>query len=212
MGGRRGKGGGRVKGGWVEGVKGWFLGMREGWRDVPLWLMQVETRWSNGVPGRKAGRNGVAGNLNVGQLPRMGHSTTDFRGVGFTAKDWKVEVWLHLLAREVDQMPNPPAWLSAARDFWRIQVTPSINGCIDVGLDELLTDEERVATMRDVAQHVFSWLVRLGERVPRDFLNDLYRSPPPGEWPQDVETELFLQFGRALLKLLDGKMTTHELA
>jgi hypothetical protein len=142
----------------------------------------------------------------------MGHSTTDFRGVGFTAKDWKVAVWLHLLVREVDRMPSPPAWLSEARDFWRKQVTPSINGCIDAGLDKFLTDKERIAVVRDIAQHVFSSLHSSGERVPRDFLNDLYQSPPPGEWPQDVESELFLQFGRTLLKLLDGKMETHEQA
>jgi len=140
----------------------------------------------------------------------MGHSTTVFREVGFTAKDWKLEVWLHLLAREVDQMPNPPAWLSTARDFWREQATLSINGCIDAGLDEFLTDEERVAIVRNIAQHVFNSLLRFGERVPRDFLNDLCHPPPSSKWPQDVETELFLRYGRALLKLLDGKMRSHE--
>jgi hypothetical protein len=89
-------------------------------------------------------------------------------------------------------------------------VTPSINGCIDAGLDKFLTDEERVAIVRDIAQHVFSSVLCFGERVPRDFLNDLYESPSRGEWPQDVETELSLRYGRVLLKLLDGKMTTHE--
>jgi hypothetical protein len=140
----------------------------------------------------------------------MGHSAIHFRGFGFTAKDWKVEVWLHLLAREIDQLPNPPAWLNCARDYWREQITLGMNGCIDAGLDKFLINEERVATVRNLAQHVFSSLFRFQERVPRDFLNDLHRSPAPGEWPQDVETELLLPFGRALMKLLDGKMTTHE--
>jgi hypothetical protein len=66
----------------------------------------------------------------------MGHSTTVFRDVGFTAKDWKLQVWLHLLAREVDQMVSPPDWLSTARNYWREQATLSINGCIGTGLDE----------------------------------------------------------------------------
>jgi hypothetical protein len=57
---------------------------------------------------------------------------------------------------------------------------------------------------------VFSFLHRLGERVPRDFLNDLCKPQPDELWLQDVETELFLKYGRALLKLLDGKMTGHE--
>jgi hypothetical protein len=140
----------------------------------------------------------------------MGHSTILFRGNGFTAKDWKTQVWLQLLAREVDQMPQPPAWLSTARDFWREQATLAINGCIGADLDRFMTDNERVAIVRDIAQHVFNALLHFGERVPRDFLNDLGEFPPGGGYTQDVETELFLAYGRALLKLLDGKMRGHE--
>lgn len=145
-------------------------------------------------------------------LAQMGHSTTVFRGVGFTAKDWKLEVWLHLLACEVDKMPDPPAWLIAIRDYWRVQATLSVNGCIGTGLDEFLTDDGRVAVVRTIAQRVFASLLRFGESVPRDFLNNLCRHPAFSQWTQDVETELFLMYGRALLKLLDGKMTTHEYA
>ncbi len=140
----------------------------------------------------------------------MGHSTTVFRGVGFTAKDWKLEVWLHLLAREVDKLANPPTWLTAIRDFWREQATLSVNGCIDAGLDEFLTAPERITVVRNLAQQVLSSLIHFGKHVPGNFLNELCQPPPSSPWPQDVETELFLQYGRALLKLLDGKMTTHE--
>lgn len=140
----------------------------------------------------------------------MGHSTTVFRGVGFTAKDWKVEVWLHLLAQEVDQFPNPPAWLISARDLWREQATLSVNGCINACLDEILIDEERVVVVRNIAQRAFSSMLQFGECVPSAFLNNLCQSSPSECWPRDVETELFLRFGRALLKLLYGKMKGHE--
>lgn len=142
----------------------------------------------------------------------MGHSITDFRGDAFIAKDWKLEVWLHLLAREVDKMPKPPGWLLEARAYWHEQATLSINGCIDAGLTEFLTDDVRVGTARNLAQRVYSFLLRFGERVPHDFLNELCQPPHGSEWTQDVETELFLRYGRALLKLLGGKMKTFEVA
>ncbi len=142
----------------------------------------------------------------------MGHSTIVFHGVGFTTKDWKLEVWLHLLAREVDQMPNPTPWLITARDFWREQAKLSINGCLDAGLDDFLTDEERVKIVRSLAQRAFNSLHGFGERVPRDFLNNLCQPQPSDQWPQDVEAELFMRTGRALMKLLDRKMTGHEQA
>lgn len=141
----------------------------------------------------------------------MGHSTTVFRGVGFTAKDWRMEVWLRLLAREVDRMQSPPSWLSAARDYWLNQAELSINGCLDAGLDEFLTDKERIAMVHSLVQRAFDILHRFGERVPSEFLNELCQPKPSDVWPKDVEAELFLRYGRALLKLLDGKMTVDEL-
>ena len=142
----------------------------------------------------------------------MGHSITDFRGAGFTARDWKVEVWLQLLAREVDQLSTPPAWLAAARDHWREQATLRINGCIRPELDVYLTDDQRVAVVHNLAQRVYDSLLQFGERVPRDFLNGLCRLPQREQYSQDMQTEVFLVYGRALLKLLNGKMKGHEFA
>src|SRR4051794_19010397 len=106
----------------------------------------------------------------------MGYSITDFRGVGFTAKDWKLQVWLHLLAREADRIPNPPDWLCAARDHWREQATLTVNDCIDTGLDKFLTDKERVVVMQNLAQRVYSSLVQFGEYIHCDYLNHLCQS------------------------------------
>jgi hypothetical protein len=142
----------------------------------------------------------------------MGHSSFDFRGAGFISKDWKVTVWLHLLVREADRMPAPPPWLVEARDHWQEQATLAINGCIDPSLDTFLTSDERVAVVCEMTQRALSALVQFGDRVPCDFLNGLCQVPPSRQWPQDVETELFLRPGRALLKLLHGKMTSHEFA
>ena len=144
----------------------------------------------------------------------MGHSTTVFREMGFTAKDWKLEVWLHFLVREIDQMPRPPDWLCKARDYWSEQATLAINGCIGTELDRFLIDDERVAVVRKLVQHVYDSLHRFGEQVPRDFLNALCQLPQEGRgsFPHDIQTELLLSYGRALLKLLSGKMKSPEYA
>jgi hypothetical protein len=135
----------------------------------------------------------------------VGHSFTDFHGVGFTAKDWKVQVWLHLLVCEIDRLPQPPQWLCSAREYWREQAILAINGCVDPRLDFYLTDDERVALLRQIAQHVYSDLRAFGESVPRDFLNTLCELSGQSQYREDVRTDLFLDYGRALLKLLDGK-------
>src|SRR5947208_1239567 len=139
----------------------------------------------------------------------MGHSTTHFRGASFTTKDWKLAVWLHLLARQIDEMLHSPDWLKTARDHWREQATLSINGCISPSLDTFLTDEERIETFTKLVQRNYSALLLFGDKVPRDFLNSLCQLPPQLQFPEDIPTELLLACGRALLKLLGGKMKGH---
>ena len=109
-------------------------------------------------------------------------------------------------------MPQSPGWLAAARNYWHEQAVLAVNGCIDPNLDALLTDDDRLALLRRLAQRIYSKLLQFGERMPRDFLNGLCDLPTESQYSQDVETEAFLKCGRALLKLLDGKMTAHEVA
>lgn len=142
----------------------------------------------------------------------MGHSYTSCRGNGFDAKDYKLEVWLRLLIIEVGRLPEPPLWLVEARDFWRHQSEIAINGAIGLGLDEFLVDDERVAILRRLVQRAFSFLFEFGDYVPAKFLNKLCEFEGYMEFRKDLETELFLRYGRALLKLLAGKMNSYECA
>ena len=50
----------------------------------------------------------------------------------------------------------------------------------------------------------------MGNPVPKDFLNELCGYVPPSHYPNDVETEHFLKFGRAFIKLLAGEMRNNE--
>ena len=142
----------------------------------------------------------------------MGTTSTSFRGVTLLARDWKVQVWLHLLVREVDRLDDRPEWLLEARKYWSETATIAINGLVCPRLDYFLIDEADVALMRRLVQRVISTLRQFGEFVPRDFLNDLCQLPAHSQFTKDIATEEFLAYGRALRKLLDGKMRTQECA
>jgi len=123
-----------------------------------------------------------------------------------------VQVWLHLLVREVDQLREQPEWLPEAREYWSEQATIAINGLICPRLDYFLIDEADVDLMRKLVQRVIGRLREFGDIVPRDFLNDLCQLPAHSQFTKDIATEEFLAYGRALRKLLDGKMQSQECA
>ena len=142
----------------------------------------------------------------------MGHSITDFHGAAFTAKDWKVQVWLHLLVRAIDRLPEKPDWLCSAREYWYEQATIAVNGLVCPNLDRFLHDDSSVAVLRKLVEQGFSEFRQFGEKVPCAYLNEICQLTAHNQYVQDIPTESFLAYGRALQKLLDGKMKTHEYA
>ena len=71
----------------------------------------------------------------------MATSFVKFGSNGFWAQDSDLEIWLHLLVREIHICENPPLWLSQLREHWQIQSTVGLQGCISVKLDEYITDD-----------------------------------------------------------------------
>lgn len=143
----------------------------------------------------------------------MGHSFTGIGEIGFYAQDTKVGVWMRLLAREARNKTPPLDWLKEAADHWDSQLQHLMGvGCLHPRLDDFLIDKERVAILSNLAQRVFSQLRMFGEKIPRDFLNDLCGYSTGDRFTEDVPTECFLRYGRALLKLLRGKMRKVEYA
>ncbi|MBC7970933.1 MAG: hypothetical protein H7Z11_12565 [Verrucomicrobia bacterium] len=134
----------------------------------------------------------------------MGHSSVSLRGKHICAKDFKVQVWLFLLVREIDNMPEIEFWLKEARDFWQEEATLFINGCLDPELERFLTDNERLKLTHKLCQSVHENLLAHGNKISKDFLNQLCGCKPPCDFQIDNDTELYLRFSRALLKLLEG--------
>lgn len=137
----------------------------------------------------------------------MGHTITTFRGQGVNAHDAKVEIWLFLLARKVDQMPEPPPWLRAARAQWHRQASWGMGlACPD--LDRFLDSEAKIDEFRTLVRSILDDLTEHGVHLSREFLNEIVTPQGVSEpFTRDLETEWFLSYGRALLRLLAGQVT-----
>jgi hypothetical protein len=166
----------------------------------------------------------------------VGTTSTRFRGATLLARDFQVELWLHLLVCEVDRLTSTPDWLSEARDYWDETAFWSGNGLYDPNLEWFLTEPSRVSLTLKLVRRVMAKLRCFGEVVPHGFLNELCRSPerapeprllpqdPPTEltfpvefrksarFVEDLPTETLLAYGRGLHKLLEGKIHVEECA
>jgi hypothetical protein len=97
--------------------------------------------------------------------PLVGRSFVEFRGSGFWARDTALEVWLWLLCREIELLPETPDWLFALRDHWHLHATAGFNGCVSPSLDRFLTDEGHVSQVLALSERAE---VRLREQGALD--------------------------------------------
>jgi hypothetical protein len=137
----------------------------------------------------------------------MGSSFTEFRGCGFWSRDPALEVWLYLLAREVERAPNAPDWLCTARDHWHEQATIGFNGHVSASLNKHLTTEERVKLTLELSERVLVWLDSQAS-LSADVLNSFGVGGLDSSFSEDVPADRFAQIGRAFVELLGGKLCT----
>ena len=138
----------------------------------------------------------------------MGTSFTRFRGNGFWSGYPALEIWLHLLAREVDQSVPAPDWLQDAARFWREIASIGLTGCICAELDERLTDPERIRVVVDVAERTLVWMRVQGPVLSAALLNSLGTGGEGSIFPRDVDTGVFARVGEAFIRLLQGELRT----
>jgi hypothetical protein len=129
----------------------------------------------------------------------MGHSITDFRRQCFGTKDFKLDVWLKLLARTIAREECPPGWLAEARDYWSTVGDWAGVGCIEAALDRFLIDQSRTDLVTDFAEQTLRFLEAQGPVLTHDFLNQI---DPDSNYTVDLDTEKFARVGRAFIGLL----------
>jgi len=134
----------------------------------------------------------------------MGHSFTNYKEMYVHSKDYKVKTWLFLIIKEASSIMENEEWLKDACAHWEEQAVLSLNGCIDPNFDHFLTDEHRVVILINLCKSIYSELEKYGEKIPKEYLNELCRYDQSAKIKSDVDTEHFLSYGRALISLLEG--------
>jgi len=138
----------------------------------------------------------------------MGTSFTTFQGKGFWANDGILEVWLYLLASEINSILDVPDWLAQAQDEWLMMAQIGLTGSIHANLDGLLTTPQKKEQVIKLAQQTTTSLEAYGPLLSPEMLNAMDIGGTGSYFTRDVETDLFLQIGRAFVSLLKGELST----
>ena len=90
-----------------------------------------------------------------------------------------------------------------ARKEWHIQSTLGINGCVSPGLDEILTNQEKVNTIIKLSEAA---LKKLSESSPRITLKTdySYGADGPDTICNGVDVRIHEIYGKEFIKLLKG--------
>ena len=81
----------------------------------------------------------------------MGTSFVEFGGFGFWARDAVLDSWLTTLVDELETLPTLKPWQESLARYWREQATIDA-GCMSIGLDDFITDNERKAIVLSFAR------------------------------------------------------------
>lgn len=134
----------------------------------------------------------------------MGSSFVSYAGRGYWARDTALEVWLWLLAEQVETVASASAWCSDAARRWRRQATAGMTGCIAADLDVVASSPERAELVLRCAESALTWLRARNGSIPAAWLNSMGTGGPGVEFEQDSPTEPFLRVGEAFVELLQG--------
>jgi len=138
----------------------------------------------------------------------MATSFVAFRQFGFWCNDSVLETWLSYFLEVLDRQENLPGWLQQLHQGWEAQATVGVVGCIDLSLDEVVTDESRVATLLKLAAQTNYLLAAHGEFIPAEVLNQRQYQPDGITWTAAVATAMFLKVGQLFSRLLEGNLRT----
>jgi hypothetical protein len=106
----------------------------------------------------------------------MGSSFIESEKHGFWISDGLLEIWLLSLAREIDAIAEPTAWLIEARHYWYLQATMGCMGCVSPNVDDFVTSEERRQELIKISEQTLSRLLE-------------------GDTKQDIKIEHWAGFG-----------------
>lgn len=135
----------------------------------------------------------------------MGHSITVYKQKNMISKDYKIEIWFRYVCQEIEKMEEPPKWLTDAKEEWKDTVNNYVSGCIYIELEEFLLDKEKENLFIKICETIYSELEQFKDIIPKEVINTLAGYKKGEEVRSDVKTELYLSYGRTLIRLIHGE-------
>lgn len=139
----------------------------------------------------------------------MSASDIDFRGRSFMANDGIVQVWLRLLVQEIDQIHDPPAWLSEAREDWDFQAGGFMD-YVELGLDRHLNSASRTAEIVHLSRRALKSQKKRDEYITADELNAMSTNGDGSFFTGPLPLVEFIRTGDYFMKLLTGELSPLE--
>ena len=134
----------------------------------------------------------------------MGSSSTDFRDARFWTGDSGLQVWLFLLARELERLPARPDWLDEAIAHWRTQATAAGIGCVNADLDRFCSSPDRIDLVVAGGNRVLEWLRGQGPCLSKELLNSFKLWST--RFTKDADVDRFIRVGTAFVDILMGRI------
>jgi hypothetical protein len=91
----------------------------------------------------------------------MATSFVEFKNYGFWAHDAFLEGLLYLIVKELKALPDETEWKHKLIESWTFSFSIGFVGCIPVGLDEKLTDDDKIKRMGNILKLIFQRLVKM---------------------------------------------------
>lgn len=125
---------------------------------------------------------------------------------GFWVKDGRLEIWLYLLAQEINKLAEVPPWLAQLREGWEFQTTGTCSGFMTAYLDEFAIDDQRRRVLLELSECALQRLDEYGDYITAEQLRAT--KVGGGGYMCDLPTEGFKRVGQTFIKLLRGEVDT----
>jgi hypothetical protein len=132
----------------------------------------------------------------------MSSSRIHFRQRFIDASDAAVEVFLRLVVGAIDELPDPPLWLVAAREDWNTAATMGAGFGVIPELDGFVIDEDRRRIVLGFCEAATKRLRGLGDPIPAATLNTLGAGSSDSRFERDVPAAVFRDAATQLTELV----------
>jgi hypothetical protein len=138
----------------------------------------------------------------------MSHSIISFRGKYINVKDSVFAAWLFYAAAELSNANISEEWTKELHSKWTYEAHLAGGGILSGGFDDYLTDENRLALARAIADKVLARFISFGTSIPVSELNSMQMSGT--RWTRDVDIAHFTRVAKGVVNLLSHNMQPEE--